>query len=111
MSLFDGIQKTSYSVTQRVFGDVAVWIPLNQPEVYGLVFFKNPNDPLILGEEKITYRPYNYSIEFFEDQFVGLKESVDNGVIEIVKVKGFDLNIREVIRKADGKTLIAYGEI
>ena len=111
MSLFDGIQKKVTTDIQRVFGDAAVWIPSNKIPVTGLVLFKNPNDPIVLGEEKITYRPYNYSIEYYEGQFIGLKESVDSGVIEAVSVKGFNLNIREVMAKFDGKTYIAYGEI
>ena len=48
---------------------------------------------------------------FFEGQFTGLKESVDSGNIEIVSVRGFDLYIKEVPTKFDGKTYTAYGEL
>jgi len=114
MSAFDGIQAAVFSTAKQVFGDMAVWVPSisGSSSITEQVLFKNPNDPISIGEtDKYEYRPYDYSFEFFEGQFTGLKESVDSGNIEIVSVRGFDLYIKEVPTKFDGKTYTAYGEL
>jgi hypothetical protein len=112
MSRFDDIQKSVFNTTTNLFGDEAVWIPAAGGTAHkALVHFKNPNDPYRIGNEnKYEYRPYDYSFEYYEDKFPGLKESVESGAIEKVSVKGFNLAIREIRAKFDGKTYIAYGE-
>lgn len=112
MSNFDGLQKTAFSTVENLYGDLAVWSPSSLPEVSGLVLFKSPNDLLSTGDtDKYEYRPYNYSFEYFKDQFVGLKASVDSGNLENVSCKGFDLVVREVYSKFDGNTYTAYCEL
>ena len=107
MSLFDTYQEAAFRASETVFGDVATWG--NQT---ANVLYNCPNNPINLGEaDRYIYRPYNYSIEYFEDTFVGLKDSVDQGVIEHVTVKGNRLAIREVVVKYDGKTYVAFGEL
>lgn len=113
MSNFDGIQSAVFSAAKNIFGDIAVWIPSdNSATITELVLFKNPNDPISIGEtDKMEYRPYDYSFEYFIGQFPNLKESVESDNNELVNIKGFDIYIRRVIAKFDGKTLTAYGEI
>ena len=113
MSLFDDIQSAVFSTASNVFGDIAVWVPLEGEERSEKVLFNNPNAPISIGQtDKYEYRPYDYSFEYFQGQFPGLKESVEtNGNVETVTVKGFELVIRRVISKYDGKTLTAYGEL
>lgn len=111
MSLFDDIQKATFSTTTELYGDVAVWIKENET-ITDKVLFKNPNDPIQIGsEDKYEYRPYNYSFEYYEGQFQGLKELVESGNTQTITVKGFELNIRRVIGKFDGKTFTAFGEL
>lgn len=113
MSQFDDIQAAVFSTSEQVFGDEAVWTPSNTSiSQTGLVLYNSPNDPISIGErDKYAYRPYNYSIEYYLGQFVGLKESVDSGIVETVLVRGVSLSIREVRTLYDGKTYIAYGEL
>jgi len=113
MSNFDGMQSAVFSTAKNLFGDSAVWIPSDNSEtITELVLFKNPNDPISIGEtDKYEYRPFDYSFEYFESQFPNLKESVESGNTELVTVKGFELYIRKVISKFDGKTYTAYGEL
>lgn len=116
MSWFDNIQKATFNKTLDVFGDKAVWMSSATGEEFvSLVHFKDPNDPYFIERipkesPKYEYRPYNYSFEYYEDKFPGLKASVESGVIEKVSVKGFNLGIREIRAKYDGKTMVAYGE-
>lgn len=111
MSIFDAYQSAMISTTQKVFGDLAVWCPSDHGDTrQGLVFYKCPTDAIVVGSDKVEYRPYNYSIEYFEGQFLGLKDAVDLGQTERVEVKGTTLAIRQVVLNSDGKTLIAYGE-
>lgn len=113
MSLFDDIQKAAFSTTLTVFGDKAVWVSsVTQEEHTADVHFKNPNDLVSIGsQDKFEYRPYDYTVEYYQGSFPGLKESVENGSIEKLTVNGFNLIIREVRAKFDGKTLTAYAEL
>jgi hypothetical protein len=106
------MQKATFNKTLDVFGDEAVWISSATHEEYrALVHFKNPNDPYKIGEEnKYEYRPHNFSFEYYEDRFPGLKKSVESGTLEQVSVKGFTLAIVEIVAKFDGKTLVAWAE-
>lgn len=112
MSNFNGLQKSAFGTVENLYGDTAVWSPLSLPEQTELVLFKSPNDLLSIGDkDKYEYRPYNYSIEYFNTQFIGLKESVDDGTEEKITCNGLDLVVREVFSKFDGKTLTAYCEL
>ncbi len=99
------------STTQKVFGDLAVWYPSDHGDTRtGLVYYKCPTDAIVIGTDKVEYRPFNYSIEYMDTQFLGLKDAVDGGNVERIEVKGITLAIRQVVQTSDGKTLIAYGE-
>lgn len=112
MSLFDAIQQRVFATSLTVFGDTAVWVASNPPQTHtAKVLFNSPNDPITIGsQDKFSYRPFNYSIEYYVGEFPGLMESVKNNVIEVVTVNGISLAIREVFTKFDGKTIVAYGE-
>lgn len=112
MSFFDAIQRRCFSTVQTVFGDTAVWIASNGGQTHtAKVLYNSPNDPITIGnQDKFSYRPYNYSIEYYEGELPGLMESVKNNNIETVTVNGKQLAIREVFTKNDGKTIVAYGE-
>ena len=108
MSNFDGLQVSAFKVVENLYGDTAIWSSSSLSE---LVLFKNPNEPINIGDtNKYEYRPYNFSLEFFNTQFVGLKELVDGGSEEKITCKGFNLVVKEVVSKFDGKTLVAYCE-
>ena len=112
MSLFDSIQKAAFATSLTVYGDTAIWIESTTQQSHtAKVLFNSPNDPISIGsQDKFSYRPFNYSIEYYQGQLPGLMEAVKGGTIETVTVNGISLAIREVFTKFDGKTIVAYGE-
>lgn len=113
MAVFDSIQKAMFSQVGSIFGDIATWYPSDGSDpVSEKVLYNCPEVKGQIGdEEKYDYNPYNYWFEFFETQLVGLKLSVDNGNLETVQIKNDRLEIKQVVRKSDGKTLVAYCEL
>lgn len=110
MALFDGYQKTLLNSVQTVFADSLVWVPSNGGQtVTAKVLYNSPEAKANLGDvEKYEYSPYNFWFDYFIDQLIGLKTSVDAGNVETVTVKGLTLCVRDVTLKFDGKTYIAY---
>lgn len=110
MSQFDGIQKTAFSAVKNLFGDSLVWVPSNggQMQIEN-VLYSSPEIDVTLGDtDKYQYSPYKYSFEYFENQLIGLKLSVDEGNIETVAIKGKILCVRDCKATSDGKTIIAF---
>jgi hypothetical protein len=113
MSMFDGIQKAVVSTIQNIMGDTAVWIPLdwNKPIQTAKVLYNNSETNFQLGDtNKYDYSPYVHSIEYYIDQFTGLKQSVEEGNVEEIKINGSKYFVKEIKPKFDGKVLIAYLE-
>ena len=113
MSVFDDIQQIVFSGTQSVFGDTAVWTPsdssIAQTEK---VLFNCPTEPVSIGSsDRYEYRPYKYWFEYSINQFLNLKTLVDNGNVQYLIVKGYNLVIKEVNTKFDVQTYIAYAEL
>jgi len=110
MALFDSIQKATFKTAQSLFGDLLSWVPSNNPiQQTALVLYSSPEAKQQLGDaDKYEYSPFKYSFEYFEDQLIGLKLSVDAGGVEVVTVKGITLCVIEVTLKNDGKTCVAY---
>lgn len=117
MSVFDSIQKVVFTAAETVFGDAAVWTPSDsETALTENVLYNSPDRPISIGSgDRYEYRPYNYFFEYTTGQFPTLKTLVDGGggqgVFQKVTVKGDNLVIREVRRKNDGQTYIAYGEL
>lgn len=110
MSVFDGINKTAFSVVKNIMGDVAIWSPSDGSEqVQSKVLYKNPENKETLGDvDKYDYSPYKYSFEYYEGTFSNLKPLVDSGHIETVQINGLTLDVKEVTPVIDGKNFIAY---
>lgn len=110
MARFDDTQKMVFSAVQNLFGDALTWVSsIDQISQTALVLYNSPEVKGQLGDtDKYDYSPYNYSFEYFENQLIGLKLSVDSGKTEVVTIKGKTLCVREVTLKRDGKNLIAY---
>jgi len=113
MSIFDSIQKVVFTAAETVFGDAAVWTPSDSEiALTENVLYNSPDQPISIGSgDRYEYRPYNYFFEYTTGQFPTLKTLVDSGAVQRVAVKGDNLVIREVRRKNDGQTYIAYGEL
>lgn len=110
MALFDGIQRVTFKTAQTLFGDLLSWMPSNNPiQQTAKVLYNSPESKQQLGDaDKYDYSPFKYSFEYFEDQLIGLKMSVDAGGVEVVTIKDKTLCVVEVTLRNDGKTNVAY---
>jgi hypothetical protein len=110
MSLFDRIAKTVVSSVTSVMGDLAVWVPSNGGiDQNGKVLYNCPDKEATIGDSKqFEYAPSKYSIEYFEGQFPGLKEAVDSGNVESIRVRGLWFDVIQVNKIWDGQTYAAY---
>jgi hypothetical protein len=108
MSLFDQFQRTTFDTVLRVMGVPCVWAPNGGgATINTTVLLNEPTD-----KEKVGfvdgYEDVDSSIEFREGQLDGLHESVKSGAYEYVLVHGQRYYVHQVVRRYDGKTLIAY---
>jgi hypothetical protein len=109
MALFDNYQKSCVTTAAKLFGDMATWISSDGAIIFeGLVFFSDPEKLASIGDAAIAnYSPYDVHIEFFINQFEGLKLSVDSGNFEVLIIKEVQYYVQNVSPIKDGKTLIA----
>ena len=114
MSVFDDIEQAVFSTTQKVFGDTAVWKPSNEEVTQTeQVLFNCPTEPVQIGNtDRYKYQPFDYWFEYYISQFPSLKALVDSGTgIETISINGYELIVKSVKTKFDGRTYIAYCEI
>lgn len=73
------------------------------------VLFNDPTTKSKLGE--IEYNPNNDMIEYRAPFFPELKTLTDQGINQVITVKGVDYNVQRVKKLYDGDTFIAILEI
>ena len=75
----------------------------------GRALFKDPSEPTQIGDsEGYEYRPSTATAEYYEDNFVGLKQAVDAETTEYLEIRGKQYLITAVETKFDGKTYVAH---
>ena len=106
-SMFDLYQKTVFATAEAVFGTLAVWTSsLGGPAVEGKVLLNNPTEKMSVAG--VDYDPTIWRIEFYPDQFPGLKDLVDTrATTEQMSIDGQDFYIAQIDTKFDGNTFIA----
>jgi hypothetical protein len=111
MCEFDELAEQAFSTVTALMGENAVWHSSNGHFESGRILFKNPTEPLPIGDsEQYEYRPNNVTVEYYAGTFGGLKEAVDAGNKEYITVGETDYFIREITTKFDGKTYVAHIE-
>jgi hypothetical protein len=111
MTEFDDIAEQTFSTVTALMGENAVWHSSDGREVTGKVLFKNPTEPLPIGDsEQYEYRPNNATVEYYAGTFDGLKDAVDAGNKEYISVKGDTYFIQEITTTFDGNTYVAHLE-
>jgi hypothetical protein len=111
MTEFDDMARQAFSTVAALMGEGAVWHSSAGNDVPVQVLFKNPTEPLPIGDsEHYEYRPNNVTMEYYADTFIGLKEAVDAGSKEYITVGETTYFIQDVTTKFDGKTYIAHLE-
>lgn len=111
-NVFNGIQKAVFNVIGTTFGNPATWEPAAGGDTQtAIVLFKDPTEKHGLSD--VDFNAERYQMEYWVNDFVGLKESVSSGTVERVTIEtdeGTNLQflVRRIERKYDGKTIIAY---
>jgi len=110
MNLFDGIQKSMFSVVTETFGYDATWIPsLGGVTKKAKVLLKEPSkDSELAGA---TYTPTTYIVEWWGEEWTGLKQAIDNGNNEQVTINSKVYDVRSVTLLYDGKNNRAVLEL
>ena len=125
---FDELATKAFSSVRDLMGENATWLSSISSSYFeegyfekgyfeadvvsqcGKILFKDPTEPVSVGGD-YEYRPNAATAEFYEDTFVGLKETSDNpNNQEILIIRGSHYFVREVNTKFDGRTYIAHLE-
>lgn len=106
-SPFDALSRTVFNTTVNVMGYTATWTPAGGGETYtAKVHFNNPTE--MVQRVGIEYNPDAWQMEYYLDDFPGLKDLADGrGSLEVVTVADQEWYVKTVIKKYDGKTYIA----
>jgi hypothetical protein len=111
MTEFDDMAAQTFSTVTALMGEGAVWHSSDGRQIAGKVLFKNPTEPLPIGDsEKYEYRPNSVTMEYYAGTFDGLKEAVDAGKKEYITVMEATWFVQDVTTKFDGKTFVAHLE-
>lgn len=112
MSPFDELAGQVFTSISNLMGVDAVWHSSTGQTVTGRVLFKNPTEPMQIGDsEGFEYRPNTTTAEYHADVFPGLKEAVDNQSAEFVNIETRCYLVIDVTTKFDGRTCIAHLEL
>lgn len=106
---FDWMAKIASSTISNLMGEPAVWLSSNRGNIPGRALFKDPSEPTQIGDsEGYEYRPSTATAEYYEGNFVGLKQAVDAETTEYLEIRGKRYLITAVDTKFDGKTYVAH---
>lgn len=106
-SPFDGLQKAVFDATSNLFGYSASWTPANGGDLLtAKVHFKNPTEEVRLAG--VQWSADEWTMEYFEEDFTGLKSAVDKrNSKEKVTIGDSDFWVRKIEKNFDGKTYVA----
>ena len=86
---FDRMAKIASSTISNLMGEPAVWLSPNRGNIPGRALFKDPSEPTQIGDsEGYEYRPSTATAEYYEGNFVGLKQAVDAETTEYLEIRG-----------------------
>jgi predicted RecA/RadA family phage recombinase len=106
---FDRMAKMASSTISNLMGEPAVWLSSNRGNIPGRALFKDPSEPTQIGDsEGYEYRPSTATAEYYEDNFVGMKQAVDAETTEYLEIRGKRYLVTAVETKFDGKTYVAH---
>lgn len=99
------------SSVSNLMGEPAFWLTSNDEKVPGRVLFKDPTEPVQIGDaEGYEYRVSTAIAEYYEGTFTELKPSVDAENTEYLEVRGQKYLVIEVSTKFDGRIYVAHLE-
>lgn len=108
---FDRLAEQTFTTITNLMGEDAVWQSSNNVEIHGRVLFKDPTEPIKIGDaENYEYRPSSVTVEYYIGTFLGLREAVDRGSTEYIKVRDRKYLVMDISTKFDGQTYVAQLE-
>lgn len=108
MTEFDELAGQTFEHISNLMGEDAVWLASKSETVHGRVLYKNPTEPVQIGDaESYEYRPSTVTIEYYAGTFNGLKEAVDVGNEEFISVRNRKYLAQSIATKFDGNTYVA----
>lgn len=111
MNDFDELAEQTFSQISNLLGEDAVWPASKSNEITGRVLFKNPTEPVQIGDaERYEYRPSAATAEYYTGTFDGLRKVVDAGGEACLIIRGTKYSVQSVETKFDGNTCIAHLE-
>lgn len=109
MARFDSLQRTAVDKVNNLYGEAASWSPSGGGAAKtGKVLFENPTRAMELTG--MEFDPEAIIAEYFDNDFAGLAEAANANQSEIFVINGTEYNVRQVLRKYDGKTRLAILE-
>ncbi|WP_300726246.1 hypothetical protein [uncultured Rikenella sp.] len=111
MSDFDELAEQTFSQISNLLGEDAVWPASKSKKIPGRVLFKNPTEPVQIGDtERYEYRPSTATAEYYTGTFDGLRQVVDSGGEACLIIRGVKYSVQSIETKFDGNTLVAHLE-
>lgn len=111
MNDFDELAEQTFSQISNLLGEDAVWPASKSNEITGRVLFKNPTEPVQIGDaERYEYRPSTATAEYYDGTFDGLRKIVDAGGEAYLVIRGIKYSVQSVETKFDGNTYVAHLE-
>lgn len=108
---FDKMAKMAVTAIANLMGETAIWLSSTHDTIPGHVLFKDPTEPVQIGDaEGYEYRPNNATAEYYEGVFPGLKQAVDSGASEYLKIRDKMYLVVSINTKFDGKIYVAQLE-
>lgn len=108
---FDRMAKVAVASISNLMGEPAVWLSSNKEKITGRVLFKDPTEPVQIGDsEGYEYRASTATAEYYEEAFPGLKQAVDAEQTEYIEVRGQMYLVVSISTKFDGKIYVAQLE-
>lgn len=109
MTSFDQHAEHLFSTILSQMGEIAVWHKSKRNMIKGKVLFKNPTEPVKIGEsEQYEYRPTQATAEYYKEDFKGLKKKTDAKIPQYMSVRGKKYMVTEITSKFDGGTYVAH---
>jgi hypothetical protein len=109
MATFDGLQRTAVNKVNNLYAEAGSWTPsAGGSPITGKVLFENPTRAMELSG--MEFDPKAILAEYFEPDFTGLDVAANSGLNEVLVINGVPYNVRQVLRKYDGKTNLAILE-
>jgi hypothetical protein len=103
-NIFDGLQRATHSLVNKVMGCDAAW-----GEHTARVLFNDPSKKYQLAG--LDFEPAGWSMEYKEGDLPGLYESSQAGDITEVTINTTEYWVRSVRKEFDGKSYTAQLEL